>query len=177
MNIIRTLVDTAIAEVVAEHPKWFSDKGKESARREITRKIMAAFRDGGGEPDDKSDAEPEPAPAFIQADVNSREARGYINLRKVGGAVTPHILGGKVRIPNAANSPAVFAFADMPPSGRWLMVTGRELAAWMEFIREKLGNVARRPIVQERDGTHHVFVPWPFPPSATGKVYERDEAA
>jgi hypothetical protein len=175
VSIIRALVDTAVAEVIAEHPKWFSDKGKESARREITRKIMAAFREGGS---DKEPDAPEPtiAPKHLMVEPTTTAGRGYINLRHIAGAVAPTRVNNQLVVPQAAYCEAVFAFADLPP--QLVFVTARnQIGAWMEFFAEHLPGVARRPIRTECNMESGIWVPWLWPPAKDGKVYEPDEVA
>jgi hypothetical protein len=174
MNLIRHAIDGAVAAAMAEHPKYFTDKGHEHARVVIVRKIMAALRGEGG---DKSDDAPAPAAhpsAPIAAEPHSREAIAYLALRHAAGAVPPFRMGdGKFSIPPEAQSEDALAFADAGPASAWPLITDRQqIGAWTEFFRETLPGVPRRPItVTEGDATG-IRVPWLWPPAKTGKVYE-----
>lgn len=177
MSILRTIIDQAVAETIADHPKWFSEKGRESARRELVRKIMAAFRDGGGE---KDDAAPEPVetPKHIMAAIESNVGRAYINLRVIAGAAMPTCISSEIVVPSVANCEAVLALADMPDRKQWPFVSDRQqIGAWVGFFDTYLPNIARRPIKTTCNGESGIWVPWPWPPAKDGKTYERDEAA
>jgi hypothetical protein len=180
MSLIRAAVDSAVGQAIAEHPKYFTPQGQKSARTLIVRKVMAALRDGGdkGPPDPQDEAQNN-QPQILYAAAGSREALGYANLRLVAGATAPNKLSdGSIIIMPAANCAAVFAFADMPPQQAWLFVTNRQqLGAWGEFFREKLPNIGRREIAHERNGERGMLLPWPYPPSKEGKIYQADEVA
>lgn len=180
MNIIRAAIDNAVADVIAAHPSYFTDKGQEKGRALIVRKIMAALHAGG---DDKSD-EPEERvaelpPPFVLADPHSREARGYINLRRIAGALPPRRDGdGRVIITRASYCEAVFALADLPPEDAWPFLTeAKMIGAWMEFFRGTLLDISRRSIIQTRDGANGIFMPAYWPPSKEGRVYDQPEVA
>lgn len=171
MNVLRSLIDEAVGTVIAEHPKYFSPKGQEKAQAAITRKIMAAFRDDDSSKDGRPPTETEPA--FYMADPASREARGYVNLRKLAGAVEPKKADdGTIIIPKDAYVEQVFALAELPPRDGWLFVTDRQqVGAWMNFFREKLPAVGRRSITESRGDQVGILMPFPFPPSKAGKLY------
>lgn len=179
MSILRAAIDSAVEQAIAEHPKYFTPQGVKSARALIVRKVMAAFRDGGDKSSEQQaeDEETPAEPQMLFATAGSREARGYANLRQLAGAVAPRRLGdGSVPIMPAANCEAVFAFADMPGAETWLFVVARkQLGAWGEFFDEMLPDVARRAISQERDGVIGILLPWPWPPSKEGKIYDQPE--
>ena len=179
MSLIRAAIEGAVEQAMLEHPKYFTPQGAKSARTLIVRKVMAALRDGGEKPSESQDADTSAEPKILFAAAGSREARGYINLRQIAGATAPNRTSdGSVVVMAAANCEAVFAFADLPSDENWLFVSERkQLGAWGEFFREKLPNVARRQIALQREGQTGMLLPWPFPPSATGKIYEATEAA
>jgi hypothetical protein len=175
MGILRTAIDGAVAEVVAQHPKYFTPRGLELARTVIVRKVMAALRDDGA---DKPTAEPaEATAAILRVTPESREGRGYTNLRFIAGAVAPYRFGdGNIVINAPANCEAVYALAEMPPIEAWLFLTERDqMGAWYELFGEMLRGIACRVISQERDGKTGILMPWPWPPSVTGKIYDGTE--
>ena len=45
MNVLRALIDKAVADAIAEHPKLFAPKAAEKARGIFVRKIMATFNE------------------------------------------------------------------------------------------------------------------------------------
>jgi hypothetical protein len=57
----------------------------------------------------------------------------------------------------------LLALADAPPCE--ISLTRQQAAAWEGLLRETLGELARRPL---KEGS---LAPWPWPPSAEGKVY------
>ncbi len=177
MSLIRNAIDTAVADVMAEHPKFFTPRGIESARNILVRKIMAALRDGGEKPDAVPEATAS-APKFIVVAADSREARAFVNLRHLAGATAPTPSGdGRVAIPAPAYCDAVFALADLPPPSAWLFLTDRDqMGAWFEFFRESLPDVARRVIAVGRNGASGILMPYPFPPNKSGKIYEAEAA-
>lgn len=175
MTGIRPMIDTAVADVLAEHPKYFTPKGHEHARTVIVRKIMAAIRGDGA---DKSSAEVStPAstlPQPISIEPTSREGRAYTALCNLAGAVAPFRMGdGRIAIPPDANNPRVFALSDLPPRSQWLFLTEhRQVAAWNEFFREMLPQAARRPIIEKRGDQSGILMPWPWPPRRDGGTYD-----
>ena len=177
MSLIKNAVDAAVEQAMAEHPKYFTPQGQKSAKALIVRKVMAALRDGGEKPEAPPTEAPA-EPAIMFAPAASREARAYVNLRRIAGAPPPtRTSDGSVVVMPAANCEAVFVFAEVPDDLEWLFVTDRQqLGAWGEFFREKLPNVARRQISLQRDGQTGMLLPWPFPPSATGKIYTAEAA-
>jgi hypothetical protein len=173
---IRPIIDDAVASVLAEHPKYFTERGMEKAQAAFTRKIMAALIPRSS----ADDAEPQPARlappadlAPLTADPKSREARAYANLRTLAGATAPFRMGdGSISIPPEAQCPAVYALADMPAQPSEFITERQQIGAWMEFFAESLPKgTPRKPIQIERAGKTGVVMPWPWPPSVTGKVY------
>lgn len=179
MNGIRPIIDTAVAAVIAEHPKYFTDRGLEKAQAAFTRKIMAALvpRDAGGAAEPLPPAEPvDLVPRAV--DPKSAEGRAYINLRSLAGASAPFRMGdGTISLPPEAQKPAVLALADLPATP-WPLITDRQqTGAWMEFLADALPKgVARKPIQTEREGVIGILMPWPWPPSKDGKTYTREAA-
>lgn len=173
---LRAIIDAAVADAMAEHPKYFTPKGHEHARTVIVRKIMAAFRgDGSDKPDDTAADHPaSPQPLLVEP--HSREAIAFSNLRQIAGATTPFRLGdGRLSINAEAACPAVFALADLPLKSQWLFLTApRNVGAWQEFFRDTLPGVARRPIHEHRGTEVGLLMPWPWPPTKDGKVYVDD---
>lgn len=173
MNIIRATIESAVADVIVEHPKYFTPKGQEHAKTVIVRKVMAALRDGGGEKAE-SETPAEDTPKIVFADAGSNEAIGYANLRLVAGANAPTKLSGeRIVIVPPANCAAVAAFATLPPRSEWRFASERKhLAAWAEFFRDMLPEITRRTIMEERSGVTGALLPWPYPPSKEGKIYD-----
>jgi hypothetical protein len=76
-------------------------------------------------------------------------------------------------LPREAAGPEVLPFAKMPSRDKWLFVTDLpQMTAWREFFEATLPTLARRPFGEQQAGETGVWVPWPWPPSKTGKVYE-----
>ena len=176
MNVLRALIDKAVADAIAEHPKLFAPKAAEKARGIFVRKIMATFN----EPAEESTAETSPDEApFIFADPQSREARGYKNLRLIAGASPPRVdSAGRVIILRAAYRESVFALADIGSASQWAFLTEtRRITAWREFFNETLPDTVRRSIQIERNGQAGILVPDYWPPSVTGMRYQTPEAA
>lgn len=175
VNIIRTAIDAAVSEAIAEHPKYFTPKGLEHAQTVIVRKVMARLRDGGSDKDE-SEAHAEEAPKIVFAEAGSAEAVGYANLRLVAGANAPtKVSGDRTVIVPPANCAAVAAFATLPPRSEWRFASERKhLAAWAEFFRDMLPEITRRTIMEERNGVTGALLPWPYPPSKEGKIYDWD---
>lgn len=172
MNLIRSAIDNAIADVIVEHPKYFTPAGQEHARKTLVRKIMAGLR-GDGEDKPAPAAAETPAVAAL-VDPGSRLGVAYLMLRQVGGAVAPfRTSGGHLSVPANCQGDDVLAFADTPPRADWVLVSERQqLAAWNEFLADKLANVPRRQIRVDRDGVSGIEAPWPWPPAKTGKTYD-----
>lgn len=181
MTTFRAIIDAAVAEAMAEHPKYFTPKGMEHARAVIVRKIMATLRaDAKGEaaPASSDDVLPSP-PVSTLADPQSREARACRNLRDAAGAVSPPRSGdGRVIINPEALAPAALAFADCPPREAWLFISSpQKICAWSEFFRDTLPGIPKKPIAIVREGQSGILVPWPWPPAKDGKTYSVNEAA
>lgn len=182
MSILRNLVDQAIAEVVADHPKYFTPRGLESARRAMLQKIMAALRDSiGAKADAEQQPAPPPAPELPQpmsVDRGSREGRAFAMLCKAAGAVAPFVTSdGKVIVPAEAATAAVWAFADAPAREQWVFVSDRRaIGAWQEFFRDSLPGIARREICGVDTTTNEwgLWAPWPWPPRTDGTLSPRE---
>jgi len=171
VNTLATIIDSAIAAVIAEHPKLFEPKAVEGGKtqRVITREIMRTLtRAPGEEAKPETPPEPEPFERILAADVR---VTAYINLRIASRALSPQpirLAGGDIMLPREASGPEVLAFAKMPPKERWVHVTElAPLAAWRDLFAATLPNLERRPF-----GDNGVMMPWPWPPSKTGKIYE-----
>lgn len=169
---LRTLVDSAIADVMAEHPKYFSTRGLESARPALLQKIMRALRDDMKEPTATSNlniSSETGIPTARSVHRTSREAIAYSTLRIVGGAVTPFQSNGHILVPAEAAIPAVWAFADAPNREKWGTLTDRrQIAAWLQFLRDTLPGIPRRDV--------NLCVPWPWPPNKDGSTHEPEPA-
>jgi hypothetical protein len=180
MTGIRPIIEHAVASAIAEHPKYFTERGLEKAQAAITRKVMAAlFR---SDSESGADAGAPPAPPAevgpLSVDPKSAEGRAYINLRSLAGASAPfRMQDGNISLPPEAQKPAVYALADLPALP-WPFITDRQqTGAWMEFLADALPKgVARKPIQTTRDGVAGISMPWPWPPSVTGKVYTVEDA-
>lgn len=179
MSALRILIDNAITEVVNEHPKYFTPRGKEHIRATVLRKVMAAFRDATKE-NESGESRDESATQVIRdeglfVDPESREGRAYATLCKAGGAVSPLTIGGKYRIPACAAIRAVWAFADAPTYAHWLAIRDKsKMAAWLRFYSEVLAGVARSPIIVEVGFDRHLVAPWPWPPLKDGSLSHQD---
>lgn len=181
MTALRSLVDSALAEVLNEHPKYFTPHGKQHFRTTALREIMAAFRaatreNESGESRDESATPPKPAgPQYVIP--GSDHGRAWCELRFAGGAVSPFIAGGQYLIPAEAAIPAVWAFAEAPAREFWPTITDRQqIAAWLGFFKNTLPGVPRRPIVTT-DGNlgRSIRVPWPWPPCKDGSLSHQQE--
>lgn len=183
MSGIRPIIEGAVADVLAEHPKYFTERGMEKAQAALVRKIMAALR---GDAPDKAATEtpaaldePEAPKHPLAVEPTSREGRAYSNLCALSGALAPFRMGdGKFSLPVEANCPAVMALADLPPKSDWLFLTEhKQIGAWTEFFRQSLPMAARRPITEKRGDATGILMPWPWPPSVTGKIYTVEHEA
>ena len=171
MNTLATIIDGAVAAVIAEHPKLFDPKAIERAQRVITREIIRTLtRVPGDEAKPEAAPEPEPFERIVAADERTI---AYINLRIASRALSPQpirLAGGDIMLPREASGPEVLPFAKMPPKEQWVLVTEvAPLAAWRDFFAATLPNLERRPF-----GDSGVMMPWPWPPSKTGKIYESE---
>lgn len=171
MNTLGTIIDGAVAAVIAEHPKLFDPKAIERAQRVLTREIMRSLTRTAGDGDaakPEMPAEPEPFERVLAAD---ERGIAYVNLRIVARALSPQpqrLAGGDIMLPREAAGPEVQPFAKLPPREQWVPVTETApLAAWREFFDATLPNLARRPFADTG-----VIMPWPWPPSKAGKIYE-----
>jgi hypothetical protein len=178
MSALRTIIDAAVADAIAAHPKYFTPKGAEFARTVIVRKIMAGLlRDDGDARSSEEPAAPE-QPTFFRAPKSSREARGYVALRIIAGAVPPQFNVDDIIIMRSAYREAVFALADVSPTDQWPFLTDRKMiAAWSEFFRETLGDVPRRSIFQMRGDVSGIVMPSCWPPRKDGHLYDTEEEA
>lgn len=186
MSALRTLIDNAITEVVNEHPKYFTPRGKEHIRSTVLRKVMAAFRDAtkeneSGESRDESATPVRDEPIFVETE--SREGLAYYILCMAGGAVAPLTIGGKYRIPACAAIKSVWTFADAVRISEWKPITDkRQIAAWLGFFSETLAGLARRPLLRDPSlqiydglkGQRYMLVPWPWPPLKDGSLSHQD---
>lgn len=172
MNVFRAIIETAVGSAIAEHPKYFTPKGTEKAKAAIVRRIMAALREDENTEDAPETTE-QPFP-FIFADADSAAAKGYVNLRRLAGATDARrTADGKTVVKREADCPAVCALAELPSDVRWLFLTApQQIRAWMDFFRDMLGDTGRRSIAETCGGQTGIFMPYPFPPSKTGKIYD-----
>lgn len=175
MTGIRPIIDSAVAAVLAEHPKYFTPKGHEHAQTVLTRKIMAAIR---GDAPAKEASEPEPPPASpqqpIAIDPTSLDGRAYTALRELAGAPAPfRMSGGLISLPPEANNVRVMALADLPKREEWqFLTTPKQIGAWNEFFREMLPvGTPRRSITETRRTLNGILMPWPWPPGRDGRIY------
>lgn len=176
MGSLRTTVETASAEFVAEHPRYFTPHGRKHAANTLTRKIMSAMRNEiapektATPTSNPSDATEKPQGMRCVA-ANSREGRGYLLLRRLAGAVTPMLANSGYLIAPEADCAAVYALADAPREAEWSLVSDRQqIAAWLEFFDKKLPGVARRVLLDRDDLHQSLRLPWPWPPRVDGAV-------
>lgn len=180
MSGLRTIVDTAVADAIAEHPKYFTPKGLEHARTVIVRKVMAAMRGEGDKPaGEQTGAAPAAPHGPVLVEPGTRLGLAYGLLRKMAGAVSPPRTGdGRIIVVMEATGDNVQVLADAPPRDQWLFITDRQqMGAWTEFFRETLPGAARRPIAEtSTDGLPGIRVPWPWPPRKDGRIYPPDDS-
>jgi hypothetical protein len=173
MSALGEIVDAAVASVIAEHPNLFNPQGKTRAHKTLSREIMKALTgkrpgDGGDQPAQVTDDKPG---ELIAAD--DPRAIAYANLRQVAGAIPAQRINGQIWLPRQGDSTAVATFSDLPPRWAWEFYSDhRQLTAWAEFFAATLPSVARRETRVTRDGVTGLELPWPWPPSKTGKIYE-----
>ncbi len=173
MSGIRPIIDDAVADVIATHPKYFTPKGHEHARDMIVRKIMAAIRGDGSKPGE-SDAAPASPAQPIAVEPLSREGRAYTVLRELAGAPAPFRMSGNlISLPPEANNVRVMALADLSKREHWEFLTAvKQIGAWTEFFREMLpAGPPRRSIVETRGDQTGILMPWTWPPARDGKIY------
>jgi len=173
LSALSEIIGSAIGTVIAEHPKLFAEKTGERAQKLLVREIMKSLTrepkaDETGEADDGETLRTVPA--------SDPRAIAYRNLREAAGAPAgQRFAGDTVYIPAESDTPAVHAFAVMPDKSAWEFITERrQLIAWLEFFDGVLPNVARRSIVSTRGSVQGATLPWPWPPSKTGKIYEAE---
>lgn len=179
MSALSAIIDTAVSTVIAEHPKLFDPKQKERVQKVLTREIVRSLtREQKTDVDDESTPVPESAPVVETVAGNDPRAIAYTALRSVAGAVTPmRLSGGAIYLPPEGATAQVGAFANLPPREKWEFITDvNQIAAWFEFFNDALPNVRRRDITETRNGIVGALLPWPWPPSKTGKVYMPGEA-
>lgn len=170
------MIETAVVEVVDEHPKLFAANSADRAKKLIIRRIMKTLV--GPKPESESDEKPDSlAPTARAAETvrhDDPRAIAYCNLRKVAGAVRPIRIGENVYLPPEADAECVKAFLDLPELPKWPLIHDKaKLQAWREFFDETLPGISRRDIMMKTsDGAIGAVLPWLWPPSKTGKTYE-----
>jgi len=176
MSALAKMIDAAVVSVIEEHPKLFAANSAERARKLVVRRIMKSLT---GPQDDEADEPAQPtadqavAPAAETVKFDDPRAIAYCNLRIVAGAVRPLRIGDSVYLPAEATSECVRAFLELAPRSEWIFVTDRrQLQAWREFFDETLPGVSRRDVVEKRADATGALLPWPWPPSKTGKIYD-----
>jgi hypothetical protein len=97
----------------------------------------------------------------------SVEARALIGLHDVCDAADGF---RKIYVRDAVTyrkpmTPQILAFAQVPPRGEWVMLTYPQAGAWENLLRE-VAVISMRKHFREGD-----LAPWPWPPSAEGKIY------
>lgn len=102
---------------------------------------------------------------------DSSEALAFRNLRTAGGAAPPIVASDKtISLPHQL-SPPELAFGSMPHRQKWQFVTDRnQIGAWLGFYDEVLQSIARRSIIEERNGERGLLTPWPWPPKKDGST-------
>jgi hypothetical protein len=174
MSALGTIIEHAVSTVIAEHPKLFEAKSIERAQKLLSREIMKSLtRDPRGDGDAAAtETAPEP---YERITASDERGIAYCNLRIAARALAAptRLAGGDLYLPLEASGPEVQPFAKMPPRDQWLFVTDLpQMTAWREFFDATLPTLARRPFGEVVGGDTGVWVPWPWPPSKTGKVYE-----
>lgn len=175
MTAMRTVIENAVAEIIAEHPKYFTPRGLEYAQATFTRKIAAALRESLGITSEKTETTTPAAKIdkqpFQIVSESSREGRGYALLRQLAGAVRPIASGQNYVVNSEAFTPAVWALGDAPPPRDWVSITDKQqIGAWMEFFEKTLPSTSRRYILSQDKDRRALLVPWPWPPRADGAV-------
>lgn len=175
-GVLAKTVEAAVTSVIEEHPKLFAANSAERARKLIVRRIMRSLVGPRSDGDGESPADPPatvsaPPPETVRYD--DPRAIAYVKLRDVAGAVKPIRLGENLYLPSEAFADCIKPFAELPPNGSWKFVTDRrQLQAWREFFDETLPGISRRDITYLEDGVLGAALPWPWPPSKTGKIYD-----
>lgn len=182
MGALSTIIDGAVGTVIAEHPKLFNPESKERTQKLLVREIMKSLVK---EP--RVDGDETPQPPIQEPTGGAREltpatderAIAYCHMRAIAGAVAPSRYGGdRIYIPPEGDTAAVRAFANLPERKNWSFITNRaQLTAWLEFFDAALPDVPRRKIFENREGLSGVDLPWPWPPSKTGKIYDHPPVA
>lgn len=185
MSVLRSLIDQAVADVIAEHPGYFTPRGIESARAAIVRKLCASFRASlSTKAEAAADAGETSAPIVEQpkammVERSSREGIAYTTLRAMAGCVPAFTAAdGRICIPPECAVPAVWALADAPPRDKWPFVSDRrQIGAWREFFRETLRDMPRREVCGLEGEQWGMRAPWPWPPRKDGTLSPDGEDA
>lgn len=174
MSALAKMIDEAVLSVIDEHPKLFAANSAERARKLIVRRIMKSLtgpKSEGEEQEQPAEATPS-APTAETVRYDDPRAVAYCNLRAIAGAVRPLRVGENYYLPPDARAECVKPFGDLPANGTWhFVIDRRQLQAWREFFDETMPGVPRRDITEMRDGVLGAPLPWPWPPSKTGKTY------
>jgi len=175
MSALSSIIDAAVGSVIAEHPKLFNPQGKERAQKVIVREIVKSLvREPRNEDDEQVNVATVESSVIKTVPATDERAIAYCLLRSIAGAVFPvRCAGDHIYIPPEGDVTAVRALANVPDHKDWPFVTSRQqLTAWLEFFDETLPGISRRKIFEVRDGVSGVEVPWSWPPSKTGKIYD-----
>jgi hypothetical protein len=177
MSALSTLIESAVSASLAEHTKLFDPKNRERAQKVLVRDIMKALtREPRGEGEEQpADIAPSVPALPERLPATDDRVKAYCNLRSLAGVAQPQrFSGGDIYLPPEGDTAAVRAFGNgMPSRDEWIFVTERaQISAWLEFFDANLPNMPRRRTDETRDGVVGYLLPWPWPPSKTGKVYE-----
>lgn len=175
MSALSTIIDAAVGSVISEHPKLFNPQGKERTQKLLVREIVRSLvRESRGEDDPTATAPPSDPPTIVTIPASDERAIAYCRLRSIAGAPAPlHHGGDCIYIPPESNTTAVRTFAGVPERKEWpFVIDRRQLTAWLEFFDEALPGISRRKIFETRDGLTGVDLPWRWPPSKAGKIYD-----
>lgn len=112
----------------------------------------------------------------VRVAVDSREAKAWNNIRKLGAAGSVWESGGYCYLPRPL-TPQELAFADLPASGWTFLESGldvQKIGAWQEFFDDALKGITRGVVVRDHGvGTNQrrgCRMPWPWPPRKDGSL-------
>jgi hypothetical protein len=120
---------------------------------------------------------PDAKPAFNSGyDRHSLEGRAIVAMYEVA-RTRPFESRGRI-VYSGEISPQVLTFAEAPERSVWQWIEDREqIGAWSNFASTHVQGARPAMIVKRGTGDDErsgIFAPWPWPPSAKGKIYTAD---
>lgn len=112
--------------------------------------------------------EDKPRPVATSYDLQSPEGRAIVLLHEISG-LSQYLRSIMIRS-GAVNylqpvTPRMLAMIEAGKPDSWVVLSRQQAAAWEEFLRETVTVVMRKHL---KEGDR---APWPWPPSAEGKIY------